>query len=173
MCRETELFGVHSHRDTVELGQVEDGDAVSEVRLCGIELEVTEGTDIDDVLCSGLLDVLQVGLGELLGDVSECGLESSSGSAAEGLLLPGHALGTGGLDQLVQDLGVLGVVQSLDVAGLAVFLRLLIIGKIRVVKTDIGGYNIVHKHIVLRKNRRGYGYAADNAEFDRTVHFGN
>ena len=74
---------------------MEDRDVESEVLLTDIELEVTERTDIDDVLCSGLLDVLQVGLGELLGDVSECGLESSSGSAAEGLLLPGQALAAG------------------------------------------------------------------------------
>ena len=100
MRGESEVLCGHSHGQSVELGQVQDGDVVSELLLHSVELQVAERTDVD------------------LGDVSEGGLESSSGSAAQHLLLPGHALGTGGLDELVEDLGVLGVVDALDVAGL-------------------------------------------------------
>ena len=112
MRGESELLCGHSHGESDELGQVEHGDVVSEVLLGSIELEVAERADIDDELSTGCLHVLQVGLGELLGDISECGLESSSCTAAEHLVLPGHALGTGGLNEVIEDDGPMEITEA-------------------------------------------------------------
>ena len=46
--RETEVLRVHSHCDTVELSEVEDGELVAKVLLSDVELQVAERTYIDD-----------------------------------------------------------------------------------------------------------------------------
>ena len=97
---------------------MEDRDVESEVLLTDIELEVTERTDIDDVLCARLLDVLKVRLSELHSVGGESCTETSSCTTAHDLLFPRHGFCSGCLDEIVKDVGVLRIVQLLDFAGL-------------------------------------------------------